>query len=156
MTITTARRGDLPAILQLQYLAYQSEAELVGSQDIPPLKQTLAEVEAEFDAGVFLKAEADGELVGSVRGRAEGGTLYVGKLIVRPEHQGQGIGTALLAAIEAACPQPRCELFTSDKSRRNLTLYQRVGYVPFQRREVAPGLVFVYLEKQRGGAPAGG
>ena len=42
--IKNAERADLPEILQLQYLAYQSEADLFGSRDIPPLKQTLDEV----------------------------------------------------------------------------------------------------------------
>ena len=34
-------RSDLQEILDLQYLAYQSEAALFRSKDIPPLKQTL-------------------------------------------------------------------------------------------------------------------
>lgn len=42
--ITKADFKDLNEILQLQYIAYQSEAELFGSKDIPPLKQTLDEV----------------------------------------------------------------------------------------------------------------
>ena len=42
--ILKANRNDLQEILQLQYLAYQSEADLFGSRDIPPLKQTIDEV----------------------------------------------------------------------------------------------------------------
>ena len=37
--IKRAEYKDLQEILYLQYLAYQSEAELFGSKDIPPLKQ---------------------------------------------------------------------------------------------------------------------
>lgn len=37
--IVRAEYEDLEEILNLQYLAYQSEAELFGSKDIPPLKQ---------------------------------------------------------------------------------------------------------------------
>ncbi len=37
--ICHAEAEDLPAILELQYLAYRSEAELLGNWDIPPLKQ---------------------------------------------------------------------------------------------------------------------
>ena len=36
--IADALPDDLEQILQLQYLAYQSEAALCGTQDIPPLK----------------------------------------------------------------------------------------------------------------------
>ena len=42
--IVKACLEDLQEILQLQYLAYQSEAALFGSNDIPPLKQTIDEV----------------------------------------------------------------------------------------------------------------
>lgn len=38
--IASAELQDLPEILRLQYLAYQSEAALFGSQDIPPLKHS--------------------------------------------------------------------------------------------------------------------
>ena len=47
MRIEKARFEDLYAILQLQYLAYQSEADLFGTRDIPPLKQTIEYIPAE-------------------------------------------------------------------------------------------------------------
>ena len=55
MDIYKADREDLQEILQLQYLSYQSEAALFGSRDIPPLKQTLDEVIAEYNNGIILK-----------------------------------------------------------------------------------------------------
>ena len=45
MRITKAKKEDLKEILDLQYIAYQSEADLFGTQDIPPLKQTIARVQ---------------------------------------------------------------------------------------------------------------
>ena len=53
--IVKAEYKDLQEILTLQYLAYQSEAELFGCKDIPPLKQTLDEVIEEFNNGIILK-----------------------------------------------------------------------------------------------------
>lgn len=44
MIVVRAEKRDLQKILDLQYLAYQSEARLFDNQDIPPLKQTLADV----------------------------------------------------------------------------------------------------------------
>ena len=41
MNITAANKEDLKSILRLQYPAWQSEADLFGTRDIPPLKQTL-------------------------------------------------------------------------------------------------------------------
>jgi GNAT superfamily N-acetyltransferase len=148
MRIIQAAYDDLQEILNLQYLAYQSEAALCGNPNIPPLTQTLEEVRAEFERGVFLKAlDEDGHLVGSVRAYSDSGVLHIGKLMVRPDLQGHGIGTKLLAEIERVCPHKRYELFTSAKSERNISLYERVGYVRFKEQDMGDGLQFVYLYK---------
>ncbi|WP_082790098.1 hypothetical protein [Paenibacillus sp. GM2] len=68
MDIAKAERSDLPSILKLQYEAYQSEAEIYGEM-IPPLKQTIGELEEEFDEGIILKAVVHEEIVGSVRAK---------------------------------------------------------------------------------------
>ena len=147
MTIQKASREELQAILQLQYQAYESEARLLNNWNIPPLKQTLPEVEAEWEKGVILKAVEDAQLVGSVRAWEENGTVYVGKLMVRPDCQGRGIGTRLLLAVEEIFPGKRYELFTSTQSQRNIALYQRCGYRIFTEKQVNEHLRFVYLEK---------
>ena len=148
MTIQKAELTDLQEILDLQYLAYQSEAKLLNNPNIPPLRQTLEEVVREFHDGIILKAtDADNAIIGSVRSYAENGTLYIGKLIVRPDLQGQGIGTKLLAAIERLFPHKRYELYTSSKSVRNIRLYERQGYAIFAKRSISPDLKLVYMEK---------
>lgn len=149
MNITQAKREDLREILDLQYLAYQSEAEIYNDHNIPPLKQTLEEVGSEFDKGVILKATDDnGNIIGSVRAFCENGSVYIGKLIVHPNLQRQGIGTALLSAIEAHYPDQRYELFTGSKSVRNIALYERLGYKIYTVKKIDDNLEFVYLEKR--------
>lgn len=148
MKIIRAAEIDLQEILSLQYSAYRSEAELLDNHDIPPLKQTLPDLQAEFDKQIFLKAVDDiGAIVGSVRCFSEGDTIYIGKLIVKPDFQGRGIGTSLLLEVERLFPNKRCELFTSNKSLKNISLYERLGYKIFAEKTVAEGLTFVYLEK---------
>ena len=66
MIISKAEFKDLQEILDLQYLAYQSEAKLFNDHDIPPLKQTLEEVEEEYRKGMILKvSDADNTIIGS-------------------------------------------------------------------------------------------
>ncbi|WP_313340602.1 GNAT family N-acetyltransferase [Sedimentibacter sp.] len=146
--IIRADLADLPGILELQYLAYQSEAVLLGNSTIPPLTQTLRELEKEHKNGVILKAvRENGDILGSVRGYTSSGTLYIGKLIVHPAVQGRGIGTQLLNEIESLYPQLRYELFTSSRSSKNLKLYERAGYSRFKEKQVSDDLTFIYLEK---------
>ena len=146
--IKKAQKEDLEKILELQYLAYQSEAKLFGNMDIPPLKQTIEEVYNEFQKGTILKALDDiGVIIGSVRAYQENGTVYIGKLMVHPEMQRKGIGTKLLLEIEREYPNQRYELFTSTKSISNIRLYERLGYKIFKEEPVSQELQFVYLEK---------
>jgi GNAT superfamily N-acetyltransferase len=148
MRIIEAEATDLKQILELQYLAYQSEAKLNNNYSIPPLLQTLEDIEKEYQEGIILKAiDEENTIIGSVRGYIRNNTLYIGKLIVEPKHQGKGIGTSLLESIELHCPNLRYELFTSNKSVKNINLYERLGYVRFKEKNVSNDLTFVYLEK---------
>lgn len=146
--IEKAQKYDCEEILELQYLAYQSEAKLFGNMDIPPLKQTVEEVYDEFEKGTILKAvDENGGIIGSVRAYQEGGTVYIGKLMVHPKMQGKGIGTKLLLEIENEYPNQRYELFTSTKSISNIRLYKRLGYEIFKEEVVSPQLQFIYFQK---------
>ena len=149
--ICHAEAEDLPAILELQYLAYRSEAELLGNWDIPPFKQKLSEVEEEFRTGVFLKliSENDGDaIVGSVRAVEKDGAVQIGKLMVHPQFRRRGYGRLLLSAIEAEFAGKRCVLFTSTRSVNNIRLYESAGYRIFETRTISPELQFAYMEKQ--------
>ena len=53
MEIREAEIHDLPSILALQKLAYQSEAELVGDYSIPPLTQTIEGITDDFNNGTM-------------------------------------------------------------------------------------------------------
>ena len=146
--IKKAQKEDLEEILKLQYLAYQSEAKLFGNMDIPHLKQTIEEVYDEFQKGTILKAVDDGgSIIGSVRAYEDGGTVYIGKLMMHPSKQGQGIGTQLLLEMEKQFPDQRYELFTSTRSEKNIALYQKLGYKIFDEEQVTEELRFVYMEK---------
>ena len=146
--ITKAQKNDLEEILKLQYLAYQSEAALFGNKDIPPLTQTLDEVIDEYNEGLILKmTDESGVIIGSVRAKEKDGTVYIGKLMVRPDHQKKGYGRRLLLEAERYFPGKRYELFTSTRSKDNIRLYESAGYKEFMQKDVDDELVFVYMEK---------
>ncbi len=84
---------------------------------------------AEFETHVILKVIVKGRIVGSVRAYAETGTCYIGRLMVHPRLQRQGIGRALMHQIEARFPDAqRFQLSTGTQSTENIRLYDRLGY----------------------------
>jgi ribosomal protein S18 acetylase RimI-like enzyme len=151
LEIAVASVRDAPEILILQRLAYQSEAAIYDDYTIAPLTQSLDEIETDLQRQLVLKASADGKIVGSVRGYERDGTCFIGRLIVHPDWQNQGIGTWLMHEIEVHFPRAqRFELFTGDKSKRNLYLYQKLGYHKFRTEQLTDRLAIVYLEKVAG------
>jgi ribosomal protein S18 acetylase RimI-like enzyme len=132
MDIIQATVDDAEDILMIQKLAYQSEAELYGNYDIPPLKQTVEDLRDQFKDHVILKAVLDKRIIGTVRAYEEDGTCYIGRLAVHPAFQNQGAGAALMKTVEGCFSPQRFELFTGSKSVKNIHLYEKLGYTIFR------------------------
>jgi ribosomal protein S18 acetylase RimI-like enzyme len=146
--ISRAQRGDLPRILAIQKEAYLAEAAIYHDFTLPPLRQSLAEIGLESESKVFLKAEVDGILVGSVRVVLSDRTCLIGRLIVDPKFQRRGIGSALLSAAESVFPEAvRFELFTGSRSEANIRLYERHRYVRFREEALTSALTLTYMQK---------
>ncbi|MFD9129314.1 GNAT family N-acetyltransferase [Kitasatospora sp. NPDC059571] len=150
--ITPAAQGDAEQILKLQYLGYQSEAELYGDWGLEPLTQTLDSLRAELADGHAVVARLGDEVVGAVRGRVDAeGTGRIGRLVVHPRMQRHGLGRRLLEAVEQSLLDEggvrAFELFTGHRSLGNLRLYTRLGYHQTSVREVSGRLSVVTLRK---------
>jgi ribosomal protein S18 acetylase RimI-like enzyme len=149
MEVEKATLSDAEEILSLQKLAYQSEAEIYNDFNIPPLVQKLEEIKKDFGIQFLLKAVMDEKIIASVRAHTKEGTCYIGRLIVHPDFQNQGIGTKLMVEIEkifSTCQ--RFELFTGARSERNLYLYQKLGYKIFKTAKITDQTTIVYLERR--------
>lgn len=147
MNVVTADVGDAEDILALQKQAYLSEAVLNADADIPPLTQTLPELQREFQRKHIIKIEQHGRIIASGQAYLQDDTCYIGRMSVLPALQGQGIGSHILAALEQYFGQARrYELFTGERSIANLAMYQRRGYLPFKTAKLGKTTI-VFLEK---------
>lgn len=149
MKIEKANASDLAEILALQHLAYQSEARLFSNQDIPPLRQTIEDLTGEYQkSGVeFWKVQSQGRIIGSVRTERVKDTVFIGKLMVHPDCQKQGIGSQMMKMLEQVHSRCRMELFTSTRSLSNIRLYEKLGYQKFREQKVNEELTLVFMEK---------
>ena len=149
MICEQAKLEDLEEILNLQKLAYKSEAEIYNDYSIQPLTETLEEIRLEYKEKIFLKTINDENIIiGSVRAFLKNGICFIGKLIVHPNMQNQGIGSSLMKEIEKRFSHAnRYELFTGNKSERNLYLYKKLGYKEYKKEKQNDNFSLVYMEK---------
>ncbi|GAB3263221.1 GNAT family N-acetyltransferase [Chitinimonas naiadis] len=99
-TLRPYAEADLPAMLNVICSAF---AQYAGRLDPPSSaeRKTIEVVRAELAHAQAIVAEQAGEVVGCVFLRRKQQEVYLDRLSVLPGCRGQGIGHALLAAVEA-------------------------------------------------------
>lgn len=138
---------DAGEVLTVQRAAFVSEAAIYGSVDMPPLTQTLPELEAELRSESGLTARIDGRLVGAIRFVEKDGVLLIGRIAIAPDVQGEGVGRQLLESAEKSSGAAVAELFTGSLSEANIRLYESCGYVEHERVPDGDGTEQVFLRK---------
>jgi len=148
MKVETATKSDANEILDLQKVAYLSEAKIYDDYSIPPLVQTVDELMEEFSNHTFYVVRFADKIIASISIRIEDQVANIGRLIVSPEKQGAGIGGALLDYAETANPDAQAfELFTGHKSEKNLAIYHHKGYQVIRHQKINDNLIFVHMRK---------
>ena len=136
-------------LLELQRRAYRVEADLIGSDEIPPLRETLAELQACGET--FLGARADGTLVAAVSWRVVDETIDLHRLVVDPTRFREGLGSTLVRAALAAEPSCRQAIVqTGAANEPAKALYRAEGFSAAGELEPAPGLRVARFTKQLG------
>ena len=125
--VKIASKKDASDILEIQKQAYQGQAKIYNNYELPPLTQSLKSVENEFNEKTFLKVMFQNKIIGLVRFTVNNDHVAIDRMAVKPEFQNQGIGTTLLKEIESRVPNAiSFQLFTGNKSTRNIYLYKKM------------------------------
>lgn len=157
-TVVTLTDDDAGELLTLQRAAYITEAQAHDDLDLPPLTQSLLELAGELSTpdviAIGLRNDSR-RLVAAVRLHLISSDPLVaelGRLIVAPDRQGQGLGSQLLRLAESSLPASVTELtlFTGERSVGNLRLYNRFGYRETHRTPTPGGYAVVHLSKTFG------
>lgn len=135
--------ADAGEILTLQLACWVAEQRANPGVEIPALLESLEDVRRWLDQWTVIVRRRSGRLIAAARGRVErhgehAGAWDVGRLMVAPDLQGQGLGRDMLARIEAAAPAEVSAyvLFTGAGSVDNIRMYKKAGY---RLRGEAPG-----------------
>jgi len=135
--------ADAGELYVLQLACWVQEMHDNPGVPIPALHETLDDLRAWLPEWTVLVLRREGRLVAAARARREGDAWDIGRLMVAPDLQGQGLGRFLLAEIERAAPPDvtTYRLFTGAGSARNQRMYKRAGYS--LRGEIEPGVVLL-------------
>ena len=100
----------------------------------------------ERDQDLFLVAEEDGEIVGTVMGAWDGRRGWIYHLAIRPESQRKGIGSRLVREVEErlaakGAKRVNAQVYTSNK--QSLDFFKASGY------ETRPDLVMIGKQLRR-------
>ena len=134
-------------VLELQRLSYRIEANLIGSNLIPGLHENLEQLQecGETFYGFFERET----LCGAISFKLEPHTLDIHRLVVHPNYFRQGIARSLLEFVLKLEPQTeRCIVQTGALNLPAIGLYQKLGFIELEQREVVPGLWICVLEKR--------
>ena len=140
--------NDIPQLYDLQLLAFESEAEMIGSRDVPALLESREHHREDFpNWNTWKLVEDQGKIVGAIRYRKSGELIDVGRLMVHPDHRQQGLAQRMLAEVDKAFPCEVKELYTCTKSWINICLYEKMGYRAVKEVTEDSGLSLVYMRK---------
>ena len=140
--LAAAMPADAGELYVLQLACWVQEMHDNPGVEIPALNETSTTCGRGLADWTVLVLRREGRLVGAARGRREGETWDIGRLMVAPDLQGQGLGRFLLAEIEAAAPSDvtSYSLFTGRGERAATSGCTRsAGYR--LRGEIEPGVV---------------
>ena len=141
-------------MVEIQRAAYAIEATIIGDDVIPPLHETLAELQAA--PLTFLGASCDHVLAGVLGYRRDRDTVDIDRLAVDPAFFRRGLATKLLR--ELFVRERDATRFTASTGFGNqpaIDLYERFEFHRVGVAEPLPGVRIVLLERGRTDPPTG-
>ncbi|GAA6526471.1 tRNA (guanosine(37)-N1)-methyltransferase TrmD [Intrasporangium sp. DVR] len=141
--IRPAEPADVPELFTLTKACWVQEAIANDRLDIPPLVETLDELRGSLAQTQTWIARAGARLVGSVRTHVRGDDLFISRLMVAPDLQGNGLGRRLLRWAEESAPggTRTISLLAGARSTDNLRMYRKAGYRLAAEQPEIPGAV---------------
>ena len=125
--------------------AYAVEAELIGDDRIPPLREDLEELRAKPLAWAL--ATADGAVVGAIAWTNLVTELDIDRLMVDEGVARQGIAVELVNTAIAAAGPHTVRVSTGSDNAPALALYRKLGFVRVGEHVVLDGLRITSLRR---------
>ncbi|TCP64020.1 GNAT family N-acetyltransferase [Baia soyae] len=134
-------------LLDIQIPAYQVEATIIGSTEIPHLQDTVEKIQSSNE--MFFGYWEEKSLAGAISFLIESNVVDIHRLVVSPAYFRQGIGAKLLSFLLAKpIRTTKYIVHTGAKNIPAKRLYEKFGFKEIGQMEVAPNLSLSRLEKE--------
>ncbi|KKK39161.1 GCN5 family acetyltransferase [Mesobacillus campisalis] len=114
------------AVLKIQIPSYKVEAEIIGSYEIPALKDTIYTLQ--HCGETFFGYYVNEELCGVISVKADDEYVDIHRLIIHPNHFRKGIAQLLLNFIESKFKAETIKVATGSKNIPAVRLYEKNGF----------------------------
>lgn len=133
------------ALLDLQRASYAVEAELIGDDRIPPLRQDQVDLTA--FRGHWVLAWSGVDLVGAAAWVERENLVEIDKVMVCPTAHRQGIASRLLALVIDAAADRQIAATTGRDNGPGRALYGKHGFADMGDEQVPPGIWITRLQR---------
>lgn len=133
-------------VLNLQRKSYKIEAELIGTDEIPPLNETFQQLQ---DCGeTFIGCYIEGRLAGAISFKIEGEVIDIHRMMVHPDFFRRGIAQKLIFHVEQI-GYTQMIVSTGAANTPAVKLYEKLGFERHHDSVVGDGLVIAHFNKEK-------
>ena len=133
-------------VLNIQIPSYKVEAEIIGSYEIPPLKDTIYTLQ--HCGETFFGYYENEELCGVISIKVDDDDVDIHRLIVHPNHFRKGIAQLLLNFIETKFQIETIKVATGSKNIPAVSFYKKNRFRNIKEAIVNEQLSLTFFEKK--------
>lgn len=133
-------------IVALQKVSYKVEADLIGFEKLPPLMETVDDIQGSDE--IFFGYYIDDKLAGLISYKIFGDTLDIHRLAVSPDYFQRGIAKQLIASVVSTPGISKIIVCTGLENAPAVKLYGKLGFVETGKKEVAKDVFIMCFLKE--------
>ncbi|MCM2678000.1 GNAT family N-acetyltransferase [Alkalicoccobacillus plakortidis] len=134
-------------VWELQMLSYQVEADIIGVQDFPPLRERAQDIQQSEE--IFYGYYQNKDLAGVISIDWNERIIHITRLMIHPDYFRKGIATQLLTFVSSLNQQTRMiKVSTALNNEQAVRAYLKQGFKQKTKTYMPEGLWIVSFEKK--------
>lgn len=108
------------------------------NQEIKDLRTQVFVIEQKIDPKLEIQSDEynylhlclyqDDELVAYARAKAQGNVMFLGRILVKKEYRGQGLGAKIMHYCEKVAQDNNCQALELNAQHQAIGFYQKIGF----------------------------